>query len=472
MAVHFELDEVEEGGEPLQTFSETEEFGSLTEPSSPSDFEFSSLSDVDSSTPLHPIGDLYVLYLELALHSAQPYPGDEVVMNADDCFGQKRFSVYRISDSEYVAMDNETDVDVVLEDECLYTSGFMPAFWYAQTRMQALGLDPEDCLEEDRFLSEIGDVQVEAVKTLLDNYCWDEMNPAPDQRFEVRASGDEMLDGEIIISDHVLVRCFKLPQVLLKNTNFSLIEWYERQVNECEDDMWNMVSEPSDSDPELISSRTDSGFHVPSDHTSMPSLMSVSNSSDSGSESNDSFMPPLVEVSDSLDSESETHASIVLPELVEDNGDPFQDRLDALARVVEQLGQPREDEPTLRSHRLGDLMGSTVAALLDFFQPYPGDESISWADECRESVRFRVLRLSDEYYTIEDSYFDDVTVLPTECLHVPSFHLVEWYARQRARALDIEYNETLPIHRFPIEELLADAVQQIFSGRESSPTDV
>jgi hypothetical protein len=99
---------------------------------------------------------------------------------------------------------------------------------------------------------------------------------------------------------------------------------------------------------------------------------------------------------------------------------------------------------------------------LDFFQPYPGDESIPWSDERRNAVRFRVLRVGSENYAIEDAYCNEVTVLPLEYLRVPQFHLVEWYAGRRAMDLNLDYNQVLPIHHFPIEEILADAIQQYF----------
>ncbi|KAJ6525356.1 hypothetical protein B0H19DRAFT_1084901 [Mycena capillaripes] len=51
----------------------------------------------------------------------------------------------------------------------------------------------------------------------------------------------------------------------------------------------------------------------------------------------------------------------------------------------------------------------SVAALLEFFQPYPRDAE-------------------NDKYAIEDAFFDDVTVLPLEYLRVPKFHLMEWYA--------------------------------------------
>jgi hypothetical protein len=73
-----------------------------------------------------------------------------------------------------------------------------------------------------------------------------------------------------------------------------------------------------------------------------------------------------------------------------------------------------------------------------------------------------VLRPTSVVFTIEDTYFDDVTVLPLGHIREPSFQLVEWYARLRAEALGIEYFEALPIHNFPIEELVGDAIQQYF----------
>ncbi|KAJ7446607.1 hypothetical protein FB451DRAFT_1047687, partial [Mycena latifolia] len=142
-------------------------------------------------------------------------------------------------------------------------------------------------------------------------------------------------------------------------------------------------------------------------------------------------------------------------------GDPnetLEDRLKIWARASEDCEQRGIVAP--RARRLGDVLGNTVAALLDFFQPYPGDEQIPWSDDRRDAVRFRVQKLGDEVLVIEDAYFDEVTVLPLEYLRQPTFRLLDWYARQRSAALGREYAEALPIHKFPIEELLADSVQQ------------
>ncbi|KAF7348752.1 Retrovirus-related Pol polyprotein from transposon 17.6 [Mycena venus] len=71
------------------------------------------------------------------------------------------------------------------------------------------------------------------------------------------------------------------------------------------------------------------------------------------------------------------------------------------------------------------------------------------------------MRTSAKLFTIEDAYTDEVVTLPLEYVRVPVFHLLDWYARQKAIALNMEYKRSL-IHKFPIEEIFADAVQQYF----------
>jgi hypothetical protein len=56
-----------------------------------------------------------------------------------------------------------------------------------------------------------------------------------------------------------------------------------------------------------------------------------------------------------------------------------------------------------------------------------------------------------------------VTILPLEYLRVPEFYLADWYAFKRAKMVGRENYQSLLIHDTPIEELLADAVQQYFN---------
>ncbi|KAJ7083433.1 hypothetical protein C8R44DRAFT_652063, partial [Mycena epipterygia] len=164
---------------------------------------------------------------------------------------------------------------------------------------------------------------------------------------------------------------------------------------------------------------------------SVPSLQSVSESS---SESSDEDPPDLQAVSDSSDSGSDitTH--------VGNYGAPdetFEDRLGLWAHATESIGAPRNLEGLTRERRLGDVLGNTVAALLEFFQPYPGDERISWSDDRRDAKRFRVSGPFNSSYTIEDTFSDQVVVLDLEALRCPHFHLLDWFARKRAEALEL-----------------------------------
>ncbi|KAJ7674411.1 hypothetical protein B0H17DRAFT_852020, partial [Mycena rosella] len=97
-----------------------------------------------------------------------------------------------------------------------------------------------------------------------------------------------------------------------------------------------------------------------------------------------------------------------------------------------------ESEYESASRRLGDVLGSTVAALLDFFQPYPGDEQVPWSDDRRDAVRFCVLSPGGDALAIEDAFFDEVTVLPLNYIWQPLFHLIEWFARQHAMSLGFD----------------------------------
>ncbi|KAJ6589348.1 hypothetical protein B0H19DRAFT_923460, partial [Mycena capillaripes] len=196
--------------------------------------------------------------------------------------------------------------------------------------------------------------------------------------------------------------------------------------------------------PGISAHAADSDSESDSDDDSLPGLQSVSDSScesDSESDSGPPSLEPMSGISDSGSEDSEA-SHLVMPG---DGGETFEDWIKLWAEASKEVCFALNNaEVPPRSRRLGDVLGNTVAALLEFFQPFPGDEQVPWSDERRDSVRFRVLRPSEESYVIEDSYFDDITVLPLEYLRVPKFHLCEWYARKRAMDLGIEYFQALP----------------------------
>ncbi|KAF8201917.1 hypothetical protein K438DRAFT_1758184 [Mycena galopus ATCC 62051] len=166
-------------------------------------------------------------------------------------------------------------------------------------------------------------------------------------------------------------------------------------------------------------------------------------------------------VSDSSDAGSDCTdlTRLVMPG---EEGESFEDRLNLWARVSEECrGTDEDTEQPARARQLGDVLGNTLATLLEFFQPYPGDESVPWSDDRREEKRFHVSRASAEHFAIKDTFSDKVVTLPLEYVREPKFHMLDWYARQKFIALNMKYKCSL-IHQFPIEEILADAVRQYF----------
>jgi hypothetical protein len=138
-AMCFALDTVEEGGvpEPLQT-SLDNNFETLSQQSS-EDFDLPS-----ENVPNNPIGDLYAFYLELMVQGAQPYPGDPNWHTSEECFDEKRFLSYWISETQYIVMDSELDEDHTLEAAWLKDPEFMPVcgtLEYAPERLDSVQLN-------------------------------------------------------------------------------------------------------------------------------------------------------------------------------------------------------------------------------------------------------------------------------------------------------------------------------------------
>ena len=312
----------------------------------------------------------------------------------------------------------------------------------------------------------MGDVQAGAVKLMLEqDFPRSEDEDTALDKYKVWSEGENL---KIAYRDQAM--CLSLPRHLLSDPNFDLIRWFDDTAAEyytTDSTDESDLEYPSDEFYSMPSLQDVESSKNGSSYTSgMPSLQSVSHSepSISGGDTESDFnsMPPLQSVSDSSsESSSENSDSGSNSGPSEDEYDALEERLRIWACVAAETGHTCV-EPVLRARHLRDILGNTVAALLEFFQPYPGDERISWSDERRDSKRFRVLRPTGDFYTIEDSFGDEVMVLPLEYLRVPAFHVVEWYASKRARALGIEDHQASPIHRFPVEELLADAIQQYF----------
>ncbi|KAJ7679924.1 hypothetical protein B0H17DRAFT_1136562 [Mycena rosella] len=124
------------------------------------------------------------------LQSAQPYPGDVNPQDPEGQFEEKRFFLYLISDTEYLIMDHERDTELTISAELLHKPDFMPALWYAQMCASELGLNPDDALEKECYLEEMGDVEAGAVKIMLEHQYFDDfkddLNTAPLDIYEAR----------------------------------------------------------------------------------------------------------------------------------------------------------------------------------------------------------------------------------------------------------------------------------------------
>ncbi|KAJ6529948.1 hypothetical protein DFH09DRAFT_914178, partial [Mycena vulgaris] len=112
--------------------------------------------------------------------------------------------------------------------------------------------------------------------------------------------------------------------------------------------------------------------------------------------------------------------------------------------------------------QLGDLLGVAVTRLLEFSQPYPGDDRLPLASEDFNHRRFHVERSSGESYIVRDLYFFEDVILPMEYLRVPQFTLAGWYARHKARTLNMALSdvESRHVYGIQIDELLAASAEQ------------
>lgn len=287
------------------------------------------------------------------LQSAQPYPGDESI--GDDGFSEGHFFLYTVSDTEYVLMDHQRDEELTILIESLYNPDFMPALWYPQVCSEAMGLDPEYISVDECYLEEMGDVEVSAVKLLLDQYlCQSSRGSDELDAHNVWAEGDVL---KITVYNRCI--CLELPKKLLKNSNFDLEAWYNNAIDNystvCESEDWT-ISEELD----LAYSSDDKSYSL------MPMLHPVTPSE--CDESDDSTPPPsLWTVSDSSESDSSE----------DDNPlDKYGDLYEALeehlcryasAAAAAQARPSSDSEITPQAHRLGDVLGNTISVLLEFF---------------------------------------------------------------------------------------------------------
>jgi hypothetical protein len=78
-----------------------------------------------------------------------------------------------VSDTEHVVLDNKTSDDTLIESSHLDDPKFKLGLWYAQQRQSALGLESAEVLQEERFLTELGDAYLGGAWIALEHSEWD-----------------------------------------------------------------------------------------------------------------------------------------------------------------------------------------------------------------------------------------------------------------------------------------------------------
>ncbi|CAK5279088.1 unnamed protein product [Mycena citricolor] len=116
------------------------------------------------------------------------------------------------------------------------------------------------------------------------------------------------------------------------------------------------------------------------------------------------------------------------------------------------------DEPRRRSpheRRIGDLMSDGVQCLLEFCQPYPGDDSVNNHMPRDSGERFSVISSwCEEGYYVRDRKNNLSTYLPRSMLENRRFELGAWYSGRVSEQLSIPAEELSGEHRIAVDDPL------------------
>jgi hypothetical protein len=272
--------------------------------------------EVEYSPPPRSIGDLYAFNAELVLEMGQPYPGDAEGVEFNGT--ERRFCVYRTTETQYVIMDSITDDDRLIDDAHLRDPRFELGLWYARERRRAMGRDPLFVTLEERYTAELGDALIIGARTMLEHAYWDGVESSSTfSRFHIQ----DATEGKLTIMDFEEELQFLLPRANLVDQAFDLVGWFRSELEGCKkSDSYNLGSV----------SEIEAGLFG---HNS----------------STDSDVPPLEDVSDSDVSDDDLR----------------------VRRTYDKTASATQRETP---RRLGDLLEEAVRLILEVSQPYPGDE--------------------------------------------------------------------------------------------------
>ncbi|KAJ7894992.1 hypothetical protein B0H14DRAFT_3426602 [Mycena olivaceomarginata] len=193
---------------------------------------------VEYTSPPRPIGDLYTFNAELALEMGQPYPGDAVGVKIDPA--DRRFCVYRTTETQYVIMDSIVDDKRLIDDAHLHDPHFELGLWYAREQLRTTGNDPLFVTLEDRYTTELGDALMIGARTMLEHAHWDGVeNSSTFSRFHIQ----DATEGKLTIMDFEEELQFLLPRALLLDQKFDLVNWFSGELESCKRDIRDLTPE-------------------------------------------------------------------------------------------------------------------------------------------------------------------------------------------------------------------------------------
>ncbi|KAF7303304.1 CCHC-type domain-containing protein [Mycena kentingensis (nom. inval.)] len=312
-----------------------------------------------------------------------------------------RFLLYRISETEYIISDNHTGVDVEIPSASLENPAFAIGEWYAWHRCTVLGFCPPDWLGEERF--------------------------AVEGRFLVTEENDSTLR----ILDYGWNMVALIAKDQLTDPDFDLYAWFESNAKQNSD---SEISETLDEECDASESEDETLNFRP------------------GASTATDWPGPCPDWS------SDVPGTCTLPSWFETH---FHTRSDQRQRILNGSGAPVQPY-SFELTRIGDMLGNAVAQLLEFCQPYPGDELIPGDSPVRKNFRFRIDRCSDETYIVWDRYSGDDVLLPVDYLRSEEFAIGAWYARHKARRLGLDILDygSNEIYRMVIDDLLASSTER------------
>ncbi|KAK6989003.1 hypothetical protein R3P38DRAFT_2803946 [Favolaschia claudopus] len=172
-------------------------------------------------------------------------------------------------------MDNYTDIDVLIESKLIEDPTFKLGLWYAQQRQAELGFDSNEPLDDERFITELGDAYLGGAAVLLEQSEWDGSLEGSENLIFHCQDKDEQYYTALLSKDS------------LRNPKFDLMAWkrsaFVLTATDSVDADYDFMS-VSESEVEKLLATESEITEDSDDCADMPPLVSVSNSSNEDDE--------------------------------------------------------------------------------------------------------------------------------------------------------------------------------------------